>query len=323
MFVIKRILSRKLIVSSLALFTLMLLYLMPDSTSDVEYTLSNSGIEYVYTNAVEVIYLLDSHDYVARTTIRGCDCDIDGRARDVLEGLIIGGAKSNIVPNGFRSIIPSGTEILDLKLENKVLTIEFSSELLDINSEYEEKMIEAIVYTLTSIEGIDKVIISVGGKVLDKLPNSGKSLPTFLDRSFGINKVYDLATISDIDSYTVYYVSSYNDNSYYVPVTKYVNSNGDDKVKVIIDELSSSPIHETNLMSFLNSDTKLIDYSFENDIFKLNFNDSILSNSYSNKILEEVIYTVSLSFYDNYDAKEVSFLVNNEEIYKNSLKSLE
>lgn len=320
---LKKMLSRKIMVSSLALFTLMLLYLMPDSADEVEYTLSNSNIEYVYTNAVETIYLLDSNDYVARTTIKSCDCDIKGKAKDIMEGLIIGGAKSNIIPNGFRSMIPAGTQVLDLKLEESVLTINFSKELLDINEDYEEKMIEAIVYTLTSIDGIDKVVIQVEGEALDKLPNSGKSLATSLDKSFGINKIYDLATTKNIDSYTVYYVSSYNDNNYYVPVTKYVNSNGDDKVKVIIDELSSSPIHETNLMSFLNSDTELIDYTLADDKLMLNFNNSILSDSYSNKILEEVVYTISLSANDNYNVEEVSFLVENEEIYKKSLKSLE
>lgn len=320
---LKKMSIRKITISSLALFTLMLLYLIPDSPKETEYALSNSNIEYIYTNAIETIYLLDSNDYIARTTIKGCDCDTEGKAKDAVEGLIIGGAKSNIIPNGFRSIIPAGTQVIDLKLEEKILTINFSKELLDINEKYEEKMIESIIYTLTSIEGIDKVIIQVEGEDLDKLPNSKKTLATILDKSYGINKTYDLTTTTNIDSYTVYYVSSYNDTNYYVPITKYVNSNGEDKVKVIIDELSSSPIHETNLMSFLNSDTKLIDYNLENDILKLNFNESILSDNYTNKILEEVIYTISLSANDNYNVKEVSFLVENEEIYKKSLKSLD
>ena len=187
---------------------------MPD-TEKVDYQLNQDNIEYVYTNAVEVIYLLDSNDYVARTTIRGCDCDTLETAKDITQGLIIGGEKSNIIPNGFRSIIPSGTEILNANLENKVLTINFSKELLDITKEYEEKMIEAIIYSLTSIEGIDKVIIQVEGEVLSKLPNSEKNLPTSLDKSYGINKSYDLVNTNDIDSYTVYYVSNFNDNQYY------------------------------------------------------------------------------------------------------------
>ena len=313
---------RKITVATLALLALGLLYLMPDSES-VEKELANDDIEYIYTNATEVIYLLDSNDYVARTKIKGCDCDTIQTARDVMEGLIVDGAKSNIIPNGFRAFIPSGTEVLDVALDNKVLTINFSKELLDINEEYEEKMIEAIVYTLTSIDGIDKVIIQVEGEVLSKLPISGKSLPASLDKSFGINKSYDLVSTQDIDSYTVYYVSQFHDNQYYVPVTKYVNNQKQDKIKVIIDELSASPIYETNLMSFLNANVSLIDYSLEEDMVKLNFNDSILSDSESNKILEEVIYTISLSLADNYGVEEVSFLVNNEEIYKNSLKTLE
>lgn len=309
-------------VTSLALFALLLLYLTPDS-KETEYTLSNNDIEYVYNNKLEPIYLLDSNNYVARTTMKGCNCSIEEQAKDITEGLIIGGSKSNIIPNGFRSIIPAGTEILNLKLEQKTLTINFSKELLDINQEYEDKMIESITYTLTSIEGIDKVIIQVEGEILDKLPNSKKNLPTALDKSYGINKTYDLTNTMNIDSYTVYYASSYNDTRYYVPVTKYINSKGDDKVKVIIDELSSSPIYETNLISYLNSNTSLIDYSLEDDVLKLNFNNYILDDNSSNQILEEVIYTISLSIEDNYNVKEVDFLVNNKEIYKNSLKSLE
>ena len=127
----------------------------------------------------------------------------------------------------------------------------------------------------------------------------------------------------NIDSYTVYYVSKYNDTEYYVPVTKYVNSGGDDKVKVIIDELSSSTIYENNLMSYLNADTSLINYTLEDDILKLNFDESIYNDKNSNNILEEVIYTISLSANDNYDVEEVVFLVNDAEIYKKSLKTLE
>ena len=56
---------------------------------------------------------------------------------------------------------------------------------------------------------------------------------------------------------TVYYVGKYNDDYYYVPVTKYLNSSKD-KIKVIIEELASGPSYGSNLMSFLNSNTKLL-----------------------------------------------------------------
>lgn len=321
---LKKMSMRKLMVATLTLFILMILYLMPDSLMEKKLDLTHDNVEYVYSNSLDVIYLLDSNDYVARTKINSINSsDVIAKAKDLIEGLIIGGSKSNIIPNGFRSIIPSGTTVLDISLESDTLIVNFSDELLDINEKYEEKMIEAIVYTLTSLDSVDKVIIKVNGEVLTKLPNSGKNLPSVLDKSFGINKVYDISSVHNIDSFTVYYVNSYNDNSYYVPVTKYINNDNQDKIKVIIEQLSSAPIYESNLMSFLDVSAKLLDYSLEEEVIKLNFNNAILSDVTNSNILEEVVYTISLSMNDNYGVEEVIFCVDNEEIYKSLLKDIE
>lgn len=320
---LKKMSIRKIMVSTLTLFILLIIYLMPDSIDGKEISLTNDNIEYIYSNTLETIYLLDSNDYVARTKIDSCKCEGVDKARDLINGLIIDGTKSNIIPNGFKSIIPAGTSIKDISLDNGVLTINFSKELLEITKEYEEKMIESIVYTLTSIEGIDKVIIKVEGEILDKLPISGKTLPTYLDKDYGINKIYDITAMKDIDSYTLYYVNTYNDNSYYVPVTKYINNDSQDKIKVIIEELYSAPIYETTLMSFLNSNTKLLDYKLEDGKLTLNFSEDILSDVTTNNILEEVIYTISLTMNDNYGVEEVVFLVEDEEIYKSLIKDIE
>lgn len=309
---LKRIYIRKIIITTLALLIVAILYLMPSKTMD--YEIKDTTLEYVYSNTEEIIYLLDTNNYVARTTIKGDNLNTEEKALDVIKGLIIDGEKSSIIPNGFRPILPIDTEVLGLTLENKILTINFSKELCNINEEYEEKMISSIIYTLTSINGIDKVIIKVEGEDLTKLPNSGKSLSIPLDRSFGINKKYDITTLQDIEKYTIYYVSKVNDTPYYVPVTKYINNTNGDKIKIIVDELSTSPIYETNLMSYLDTNIVLKDYTIENEQLKLNFNDAILSDN--NHILEEVIYTISLSMKDNYNVKEVIFMVDNEEIEK-------
>lgn len=320
---LKKMSIRKIMVTTLALFALILLYLIPDNgTKELE--LKHDNIEYVYDNTAKTIYLLDSNDYVARTSITTCDCDTIDVASELISGLTLDGNKSSIIPNGFKSIIPVGTRVKDIYLQEGVLTINFSSELLDINEMYEEKMIESLVYTLTSVDGIDRIIIKVEGEVLRKLPISGKLLPPALDKSYGINKKYELTSINNIDSYTVYYVSSYNDTKYYVPVTRYVNEENPDKIKIIVDELASAPIYETNLMSYLNGGTELIDYKLENGVLKLNFNNYILDDITSNNILEEVIYTISLSISDLYnDVEQVEFLIENEEIYKNLTKTLE
>ena len=318
---LKRMILKKITITALTLFILLLIYLMPTNKINNRNLDVKQNLEYTYTNDLETIYLLDYNDYVARTFIKGCSCSsaVD-KASDLLQGLIVEGKKSNIIPNGFKAIIPSGTRVLALNLDKGVLTIDFSKEILEINKKYEEKMLESLIYTLTSINGIDSVKILVEGEELKQLPNSNKQLPSLLDRDYGTNKVYNLTGTNNIDSYTVFYVNEFNDNYYYVPVTKYINNDKLDKIKIIIEELTSNPVYESNLMSFLNVNTKLLDYEIKDDVIKLNFNNLILSDITGNSILEEVIYTISLSVSNEIDVKEVVFMVENEEIYKKVLE---
>lgn len=321
---LKQMSIRKITITTLTLFALFLIYLIPSNKEDNNEIDVSQNLEYIITNNMEVIYLLDSNDYVSKTTIVGCNSkELIDKSKDLIEGLIIDGKKNNIIPNGFKSIIPAGTKVLDVSLDNGVLKINFSKELLEINKKYEEKMIESLIYTLTSIDGIDGVIIYVEDELLTKLPNSKKNLPTFLDKSYGVNKVYDITSTKNIDSYTVFYLSEFNDNYYYVPVTKYINNENQDKIKIIIEELTSAPIYESNLMSFLNVNTKLLSYEINDNTIKLNFNNMILSDITENSILEEVLYTISLSISENYDVDKVIFIVDNEEITKIVTKNIE
>ena len=107
-----------------------------------------------------------------------------------------------------------------------------------------------------------------------------------------------------------------------MPVTKYVNDQRE-KVKIIIDELSSSQVYDSNLMSYLDSNVKLEAATVEDDVLHLNFNQNIMSSLDDEPILEEVIYTIALSIQDNYDVSQVSFEVENQEIYKTVLKTLD
>ena len=166
-------------VASTALCILLLIYLIPSNGE--EFKFKEKNVTYVQNNTKETIYLLDKNDYVARTSIATCNCDVRDKARELTEGLIIGGKKSDIIPSGFRSIIPPAVSILAVELVEGTLTIDFSRDLLDVNPKYEEKMIEAIVYTLTSLDGIDNVRILVEGEALNKLPKMDKALDVVLD----------------------------------------------------------------------------------------------------------------------------------------------
>lgn len=320
---LKRICQKRIILSSAVLFALLLLYLIPkDRLNQLENI--PKKIEYVdQMTEKSIIYLLDCNEMVARTkVVIDADADIETKARDLLNILIQDGKGESKVPNGFRAIIPIDTKVLSVHYEENLIKVDFSKELLEMKKENEEKVIEAIVYTLTNIEGVKNVIIYVEGDILTKLPYSGKNLPSTLDRSYGINKEYDLQSYKDVTQVTIYYIGKYNDETYYIPVTKYMNDDRD-KVKIIIDELASSSLYTTNLMSFLNSNTKLLATEQEVDSLFLTFNSYIFNDMNDRNILEEVIYTISLSIGDNYDVKEVIFEVEDQEIYKSVIKTIE
>ena len=314
---LKRKMIRKIIIATSALFALFLIYLIPNEELDIKQNLEYVNLE-VNTNN---IYLLDEYSYLGKTEVAVNSVSIEDKVKELVEILINGGEGENKIPNGFKSILPSETKILSVKYEDNLIKIDFSKELLNINKDLEEKMIEALVYTITSVDEVEKVIIYVDGNILTKLPQTNITLPSTLDRNWGINKTYDFTNTKDINQVTIYYLNKHNDDYYYVPVTKYLNDNRD-KIKIIIDELTSTNTYNTNLLSYLNSNTELLAIEEQPDILELTFNSYIFSDVDSKDILEEVVYTICLSIKDNYDVSEVVIKTENEEILKTVLKEI-
>ena len=317
---IKRIYLKKIVLCVVVLFAILLVYFIPNGENKLTY---KEEVEYVNMDVkTSTIFLLDSNNYLASTKVITKSNDTIKKAKELLETLVIDGNKQDNIPSGFKAIIPSNTEIRSIVYDNKLIKIDFTKDLMNTSIENEEKIIEAIVYTLTSIEDVDFVIIYMEGNILNMLPQSKITLPSTLDRSFGINKEYNINNIRNINKTTIYYISEFNGNEYYVPVTK-INNDSRSKIEIIIDELSSSNVYKTNLMSFLNSNTKLISTKELDDEFVVNFNSAIFNDINTKEILEEVIYTISMSISDNYNINTIVFNVDDQEIYKSVLKTIE
>jgi germination protein M len=311
---------QRIALASIILLLLLLFSLFP---KEQEYELDPSkSIEYVSNNATNEIYLLDSNNYIGRAPVILKSKTTSNQVREIIEILIIDGKRESVVPNGFRAIIPSDTKIISAELTGGIVKVNFSKSFLDVNKDMEEKLIEALTYSLTSISEVKGVLIYIEGDLLVQLPQTGKKLPAVLKRDFGVNKVYDINSLSAINEVTVYYINSHDDNYYYVPVTKYTNDSRE-KIKIIIDELTSGPLYETNLMSFLNTNAKLLNHEIDGESLILNFNSYILDDMKNKKILEEVIYSIALSVGDNYGVKEVIFMVDNKEIEKSAVLGIE
>ena len=250
------------------------------------------------------IYLLDDNNYLLQVDVIVKD--------NIMENIpiVINKLKEGSKHySGLKGIIPNNTKINNMSLNNGILSIDFNSELLNINEELEEKVIESIVYSLLDFKEIDGIKITIDGKKLDKLPKSKIEIKDILTKDFGINKEYDISSLNDILRVVLYYYEEKDNNKYYVPITKYLNSR-DDKIKVIIDNLKNNYLSETNLMSYLNEKVKIKNYEIKDSMVTISFQNILDNFTFPS---EEVIYTISNSILDSMDVTKVIFM-NNDHI---------
>ncbi len=306
---LKKLGIRKIIVTTSALFVIGLLYLFP-SGDNLEL---NKNISYVEESSLSAVYLIDSYNYVSEVNLSVSETELESILKEKLELITENQENIGKIPKGFKTIIPEGTTIKSLKVTDDTCTVDFSKELLSISTTNEEKLIEAIIFTLTSEKEIKKVVIKVDGNTLTRLPNSNKLLPDVLDRSYGINKDYDINSLYGLTKTTIYYTAEESGLTYYVPVTK-INNNNEEKINVIVSELKSSLLYQSNLSSYLSSNAELKKYEKLSDVMTLTFNDKIFDSIYDQNILEEVVYTIGMSVLENYDVKSVAFYVDDKEI---------
>lgn len=299
---------RKIFLTTLTVFILLTVFTITNYNNDNDNVLrTNLEIEDIAGLKTNVIYLLNDEGLLVQDRVLLDGSSVEEKIEKLLINLTEGSTGS--FADGLSKVIPKGTVVNNVMVGNKYVTIDFSKELLNVSEEKEKSMITAIVYSVMDLDDFLGVSILVEGKSLEEYPNSKEKINKILDKSIGINKNYDITSFNNINKVVIYYLENINDNLYYVPVTKYVNDDRE-KVNIIVEELASSYIYESNLMSFLNSNVSLIEYEEKDNIMSLNFNDYLFDGN--DKVLEEVLYSIAYSVFDNYDVSMVSFEVNGE-----------
>lgn len=305
---LKKISIRKIAVTTSALFIITMLYFFPTKPESINL---KQNVTYENNKKNAKVFLIDDKNYVSLVNVSLKNNDLNNKMIEAINILI---DNNNKTLKKFKTVIPKNTKIKSLSIKNNIVTVNFSKEIL--NTKEEEKMIEAIVYTLTEFKDIKGVKILVENRKFNNKYNK------ILTRDIGINKEVNINSLKDLTYTTVYYLNNNDEITYYTPVTKVTNDKRE-KIAVIIDELKSSLVYQSNLSSFLNSNTELEKYKIEEKVMHLTFNEKIFDDFNNKNILEEVKYTIGKSVQDNYDVEKIVFYVGKEEIAKTVSKSLE
>ncbi len=279
---------------------------------DLEGTDGGTSSEETAENTVQTeLYLIDKNGYVVPRTFSLPNTQ--GVAAQALEYLVAGGPVSERLPQDFRAVLPPGTEF-SVDVRDGIATVDFSKEFSGYAPEDEQRIVQAVTWTLTQFDSIKGVKLRLNGKDLSEMPVDKTPLPDVLTRKSGINlEQPDVVDIANTKPVTLYYIAQTDHDSYYVPVTKRVKGTEKDLAARVVEELIKGPAYDSKLFSLFNPDARLVEEpKIEDGVVTLNFNENILG-SYDKKLINEnLLNMIVLSLTELDGIEGVSVEVNGD-----------
>ncbi|TCT25069.1 germination protein M [Melghiribacillus thermohalophilus] len=254
--------------------------------------------EPVSNTTERTLYLIDQNGFVVPQILQLPAAESKEVARQSLEYLVIGGPVSNLLPNGFQAVLPAGTEVNGLNLqEDGTLIVDVSEEFTNYRPEDELKILQAMTFTLTQFDSIERIKLRINGKDQEVMPVNGTPISEGFSRDQGINvfagDVYDLL---DSKAVTLYYPAQHDNEYYYVPVTIPIQTKENDMYEAVVQALMDGPSAELPLLNVFRENVQLTeDPEFTDGILTLTFNESIFSQPENQVISDEVMTSLVLS----------------------------
>lgn len=254
------------------------------------------------------LYLIDANGLVAPQTLELPKTQ--SAAMQALEYLVKDGPITELLPNGFQAVLPAGTEIIGLNLqEDGTLIVDVSEEFKNYEANEELKILQAMTYTLTQFDSVDRIKLWINGEMQTEMPVNGTPISEGFSKKKGIN-IYakDTPSLKHSKVVTMYYPKQHNDNLYFVPVTQYINEHGTDIFTSIVNALMDGPAHDMQGLDVFNDQTMLVNKPFlQNGVLQLVFSEDILKDSDQTIIADDVMETLvrTLTEQEAVDAIEV------------------
>lgn len=260
------------------------------------------------------LYLLDSNGYVAPLSLPIATNTGSNEIENIINHLVHGGPIVELLPNGFQAVLPSGTEVLDIEVSNGVATIDFSEGFTEYHPNQELQLLEALTWSVTELDGINRVKLKVNGEPLTTMPKNGTPIGDGYTRNHGINlEMTDVEDITNTSSAIVYFISQTDENTNYIPVTRRIPNDGN-KYEAVVNELLKGPNMWTPLLTDFRESVKLLEEpSYSSGTVTLNFNEAILDMLGGTAISEDVLNTIVLSLTELNEVEEVAFLVESND----------
>ncbi|KAB7708590.1 sporulation protein [Bacillus aerolatus] len=242
------------------------------------------------------LYLIDKNGYVVSKTMPLSNTK--SLAKQALEHLVAEGPISNLMPNGFRAVLPAGTQVKSVNIEDGTATVDFSPEFKEYEKADEARIVQSITWTLTQFDSVKRVKMQVNGHPLTEMPIGKMALDEEgMTRQAGINMdASGTVDLADTRPVTVYYMAQQGESYYYVPVTKRVSNKEEDQITAVVKELAKGPRAGSGLVTEFLPEAELLEKPVIKDgRVTLNFNEAVLGSFESKMVSEHVLKSLALS----------------------------
>lgn len=263
------------------------------------------------------VYLKDANGYLAPVSLETAAGDGSSAGQKALELMVDGGAHASMLPSGFSPVLPKGTTIKSLHVDkNKLAVVEFSKSFTDYNPQDERSIVEAVTWTLTGINGIQKVELWCEGEKLSEMPVDGFPLDKPLTRDVGINLEEGHGTNMSRSTPVTLYFSAQTEQGdpYYVPVTRLVPRSAETVLQTAMQQLIAGPLETSALTGVMLPDVGVKEVVENGDTVTVDLTDAQFKKG--EKVPSEMLHAVILSLTETSGKSKVQIKVNGSADYK-------
>lgn len=257
------------------------------------------------------LYFLTDTGYVVPYTV---DVPASNEiAKEAMRYMVKGGPANKLLPTGIEPILPQGTSIKGLNIQDGTATIDFSKEFLNYAEELEEKLLSAVTWTLTGFSNVKEVNIWVEGKPLAEMPKK-KTPALHLTRNRGINlEVAEGVNLGQSMPVTLYFLGQTPDNHlYYVPITRMVNRDSN-VAQAALAELIKGPKQQSSLTSSIDQGLTVNKVAIEKNMVVADLGEQLLQYNAEHQASKDAIDAIVLSLTENTGLKKVKLTVNGKQ----------
>lgn len=284
------------------IFLVMLCFVFVISGGCVTKTPTNvENSQYLEQKTASVYYLNKEENNLVKK-----DINIEKVEKEEVLSLLMEKVIENLSEEGLKSAIRTGTKCIWVREEKNVASVNLSKEFYNEENIYDILSVGAIVKTLCSVKGIDKVNIYVENIPLTN--GEGEEMGFLSDTDF----VFDADSLESDEEYITLYFSDENGEKLVSEVRKIKVPKGEVMEKLVVSELLDGPKNSKNVQ-VIPSGVRIISVETKEGVCYVNLSKEFITKHPGGTSAEIMtIYSIVNSLTELINVSKVQFLIDGE-----------